>query len=57
LEKKYGKSAGFKRNVDIIKAATHVIAFPSIYGKGTQHSINLAKKSCKPCMVVDVDKM
>jgi hypothetical protein len=42
--KKYGKSAGFRRNQDIITAATHVIAFPSKTGLGTQHSIKLAEK-------------
>lgn len=53
--KKYGKSAGFRRNVDIISNATHVIAFPSKQGTGTQHSIKLAQKNAKPICVVDFD--
>ena len=54
--KKYGKRAGFLRNIDIIKAATHVIAFPSKNGSGTQHSIKLTQQSAKPCCVVPFDK-
>ena len=41
---KYGRSAGPIRNRDIIATATHVLAFPSRKGKGTQHSIGLAQK-------------
>ena len=29
---------GFLRNIDIIKAATHVIVFPSKNDSGTQHT-------------------
>jgi len=54
--KKYGKSAGFRRNHDIIQSATHVIAFPFKHGSGTQHSIKLAEKFSKPCHVVKFDK-
>ncbi len=53
--KKYGRSAGFQRNHDIIKAATHVLAFPSKNGSGTQHSIKLAQKAHKPCGIVYFD--
>lgn len=53
--KRHGKSAGFKRNRDIIDAASHVIAFPSKNGGGTQHSIKLAHESNKPCHVVPFD--
>lgn len=48
--KKHGRNAGFIRNYDIIKAATHVIAFPSKDGSRTQHSIKLAKKAAKPML-------
>jgi len=39
----YGKRAGILRNTDIINSSTHVIAFPSRYGKGTQDSIRKAE--------------
>ena len=39
-----GKHAGLLRNTEIIKLSTHVIAFPSKNGSGTQDSINKAKK-------------
>ena len=35
----YGKKAGIIRNTDIVEISTHMIAFPSRYGKGTQDSI------------------
>jgi hypothetical protein len=54
--KKHGKSAGIIRNYDIIANATHVIAFPSVGGSGTQHSIRLAQKAGKPYHVVSFDK-
>lgn len=41
---KYDRLAGFKRNTDIVNACTHMIAFPSRKGSGTQDSIKKAKK-------------
>lgn len=41
---KYGKSAGFRRNEDIIKNSELVVAFWDGLSKGTQHSLGLAKK-------------
>ena len=52
---KYGKSAGFKRNINIIKPATAVLAIISGGSKGTLNSISLAKKMKKPCTVVNYD--
>jgi hypothetical protein len=52
---KYGKSAGIRRNTDIINACTHVVAFPSNKGKGTQDSIQKAEKCGKVVMVKHVD--
>ena len=49
---KYGRSAGFIRNHDIIKTCTHVIAFWDGQSKGTKHSIDLAKQLGKPCWIV-----
>lgn len=37
-----GKSAGPKRNAQIVDACTHVLAFPSRTGKGTQDTIRKA---------------
>ena len=47
----YGKSAGFKRNVQIIDDADEIIAFWDGKSKGTRHSINLAKAAKKPVHV------
>jgi hypothetical protein len=41
---KWGKAAGPMRNQLIIEYATHVVAFPSKDGRGTQDSISRAKK-------------
>src|SRR5690554_6436557 len=38
---KFGKSAGYRRNVDIIKASDVVAAFWDEKSKGTKHSIDL----------------
>ena len=45
---KYGKSAGFIRNRDIIYSADMVLAFWDGSSKGTKHSIDLAIKAGKP---------
>ena len=41
---KYGKSAGFKRNQQIIDACDMVLAFWDGQSKGTLHMINIAKE-------------
>ena len=51
----YGKKAGIMRNTDIVNAATHVLAFPSHNGKGTQDSIKKAEKQDKPCIILWID--
>lgn len=40
----HGKSAGYKRNEEMAKAATHCIVFWDGKSRGTKHMINLAKK-------------
>ena len=45
--KAYGKAAGPIRNTDIVNECTHMIAFPSVKGKGTQDSIKKAKENGK----------
>lgn len=46
---KYNPRAGLERNTDIVNACTHMIAFPSKKGSGTQDSIRKARG--KPCIV------
>ena len=50
---KFGKRAGFLRNDDIIKNSDAVIAFWDGVSRGTESSINLAKKYEKSCLVVN----
>ena len=49
--KKYGKSAGFKRNVDIIKNCNVCVCFWDGESHGTKHDIELCKEMHKPCFV------
>jgi hypothetical protein len=49
---KYGKSAGFKRNQTIVDACDMVLAFWDGKSKGTQDTINKAKKAKKPTFIV-----
>jgi YspA, cpYpsA-related SLOG family len=44
---RHGRSAGFKRNHDIIAAADRVAAFWDGTSRGTAHSIQLARKAGK----------
>lgn len=53
--KKWGKGAGIRRNADIIEAATHVLAFPSRFGSGTQNSIQRAKRRGLPIVIYFID--
>jgi hypothetical protein len=46
-----GKSAGYKRNVEIVNNSDVVIAFWDGKSKGTAHTINLAKEQKKPCFI------
>jgi hypothetical protein len=40
----HGKAAGPMRNAQIVESATHMLAFPSHSGRGTQDSIRKAQK-------------
>jgi len=44
---KHGKKAGPLRNSQIVDECTHIIAFPSRQGRGTQDSIRKAKQNKK----------
>lgn len=48
----YGRSAGYRRNVQIVEAADIVIAFWDGLSRGTRHSINLAREKGKELLVV-----
>jgi len=48
----YGKSADYKRNIQIIDMSDEVIAFWDGISKGTKHSIDLANKDKKKVMIV-----
>ena len=50
-----GKAAGPIRNRKIVADATHLIAFPSRNGSGTQNSIELANKKGIPVEILHVD--
>tara|TARA_R100001163_G_scaffold64680_1_gene59504 strand:- start:3973 stop:4362 length:390 start_codon:yes stop_codon:yes gene_type:complete len=52
---KHRRAAGPIRNTLIIKDATHVIAFPSKSGFGTQDSISKAKSQGKPLKIHKID--
>jgi hypothetical protein len=51
--KLYGKFAGIRRNTDIVNASTHIIAFPSRNGRGTQDTISKARNI--PIKVLYID--
>lgn len=51
---KYGKSAGYKRNVHIVDACDKLIAFWDGQSKGTKHSIDLAEKAGKLLKVISI---
>ena len=50
--KRFGKSAGLKRNVIIANLAEKMIAFPTTESKGTWHVINKMKQFNKPVAIV-----
>jgi len=47
-----GKRAGIIRNAAMVEAADRIIAFWDGTSRGTGHTINMAKKSGKPILVV-----
>lgn len=49
---KYGKSAGFKRNVKIIDLCDIVIAFWDGQSKGTAHSIDIAQRAKRTLHII-----
>lgn len=51
---KYGKSAGFKRNKDIVNASDIVIAFWDLQSRGTKSSIDYAKSKNKKVLIIKI---
>ena len=49
---KYGKSAGYRRNIQIVDECDMVLAFWDGKSKGTKHTIDLARKAKKPTFIV-----
>lgn len=49
---KFGKSAGFIRNQDIVKNSDEVVAFWDGKSKGTEHSIKLCERLKIPVKIV-----
>lgn len=51
---KYGRNATLKRNTQIVREASIIIAFPSPDSKGTFHSIREANRLSKRLIVVNI---
>lgn len=49
---KYGKTAGFIRNKDIVRASDIIIAFWDGESRGTKHSLDFASSLGKRCIVI-----
>lgn len=49
---KYGKSAGYIRNNEIVNNCDIVVAFWDLKSKGTKHTIQLARSLNKPCIII-----
>lgn len=53
---RYGKQAGYLRNVEMVDSCDGVVAFWDGESKGTKHTIDYANKKGVPCIVVNYDK-
>jgi len=51
---KYGIQAPLRRNTQIVKEATKVIAFPSAESRGTYHSIREARRMKKTLVIIQI---
>jgi len=49
---KYGKSAGYRRNKEMVDVASAAICFWDGKSKGTKHTIDLCKEKGIPCKIV-----
>lgn len=48
----YGKSAGYKRNVEMAKIANYVVVFWDGISNGTRHMINIANDMKITCWII-----
>ena len=48
---KYGKSAGYRRNVDIVNASDIIVAFWDGTSRGTKHIMDIAREYNKPLYI------
>ena len=53
---KYGKSAGYRRNKEMTKKATHLLAFWDGLSRGTKHMIDIAKQVRLHVTVIHANK-
>lgn len=53
---KYGRKAGYLRNVEMARAATHLIAFWDGKSRGTKHMIDIARDHGLTVRVIRYDK-
>ena len=49
---RYGRSAGYKRNEDMARYATHLVAFWDGKSRGTEHMIAMARSMCLEIRIV-----
>lgn len=49
---KYGKAAGFRRNIDIVSYADEVVAFWNGESRGTKHAMELARMGHRRLTVI-----
>lgn len=52
----YGKSAGYRRNVDMADYATHLLAFWDQQSRGTRHMIEIARARDLPVRIVTIGR-
>ena len=51
---KYGKSAGYRRNVEMVDYADEVLAIWDGKSKGTRHSIDITREKGKPLYTLKI---
>lgn len=53
----YGRSAGPKRNIEIVNASTHVLAFLTKGSKGTASTIRIAEAARTPRTIIKLEEL
>ena len=59
LWNQYGKSAGYKRNIQIVDHSDMIIAFlmKGMENKGTNHTISIGQDKSKEIVIVEYDEL